>query len=227
MPAPRDNAIPGEWVVATDVGELASRNPAPSHRRPGAPGESHPCEWQSSQHRGARLMSGAGWQPPPPGFREVRYGPDGSLRGSLDEVEAARAARQKERAKARENEEAQADSLIEGRPGSEAPVDIIDGIVLSFRAEPHRLHSADSHGTLAMDSPEAKRARQRARLDSHQEAASEAIKKAVERKKDEMAEDDDYNPPWLNRTEEENDELIDSQEDAVENGIHFVGQNRP
>jgi hypothetical protein len=36
MPADRDRPIPGEWVVATEIGELASRNPAASHRRPGA-----------------------------------------------------------------------------------------------------------------------------------------------------------------------------------------------
>jgi len=36
MPADRDSSVPGQWVVATDIGELNSRNPAPSHRRPGA-----------------------------------------------------------------------------------------------------------------------------------------------------------------------------------------------
>jgi hypothetical protein len=43
MPANRDSSIPGEWVVATDIGELASRNPAPSHRRPGAQRKAAPA----------------------------------------------------------------------------------------------------------------------------------------------------------------------------------------
>jgi hypothetical protein len=129
-------------------------------------------------------MSGAGWQPAPEGFRPVQHNPDGTQRGSLDRAEAARAARQKERAKARKQVETQTSSLIEGRPGSEAPADIIDGILLALRAEPHHLHSADSHGTLTMDTPGAKRARERARLDAQQEAAAVAIKQAVEKKKD-------------------------------------------
>jgi len=41
-------------------------------------------------------MAGVGWGPAPEGFREVKYGPDGVQRGSLDKVEEALAARQKE-----------------------------------------------------------------------------------------------------------------------------------
>jgi hypothetical protein len=46
QPADRDSSVPGEWVVATDIGELASRNPAPSHRRPGAQEKATPANGQ-------------------------------------------------------------------------------------------------------------------------------------------------------------------------------------
>jgi hypothetical protein len=35
-PTPRDAEVPGQYIVATDIGELHSRNPSPSHRRPAA-----------------------------------------------------------------------------------------------------------------------------------------------------------------------------------------------
>ena len=161
-------------------------------------------------------MSGVGWQPAPEGFRPVQYNRDGTQRGSLDRAEEARAAKQKALSETRKREATETDSLTAGRPGSEAPVDVLDAALLALRAEPHHLHSADSHGTLTMDTPEAKRARDRARLDAAQAQAAAAIERAAEKEKAEKAEaEDEYKSlPWLNRTAEEDDALIEQDEET-------------
>ena len=45
-PEYRDSEIRGTWNVATEIGELDSRNPAPSHRRPGAQNKATPANGQ-------------------------------------------------------------------------------------------------------------------------------------------------------------------------------------
>jgi hypothetical protein len=67
-----------------------------------------------------------------------------------------------------------------------------------------------------MDTPEAKRARDRARLDAAQAQAAAAIERAAEKEKAEKAEaEDEYKSlPWLNRTAEEDDALIEQDEET-------------
>jgi hypothetical protein len=69
-----------------------------------------------------------------------------------------------------------------------------------------------------MDTPGAKRVRERALLDAEQAQAAAAVERAADKKKAEKDEaEDEYeykSLPWLNRTAEEDEALIEQDEDS-------------
>jgi hypothetical protein len=62
----------------------------------------------------------------------------------------------------------------------DAPRDVIDALVLQLKAEPWRVKS----DALTLDTPQAKRQRERSRLDAEQEKARKTLEKVVAERQD-------------------------------------------
>jgi hypothetical protein len=117
--------------------------------------------------------------PPPKGFR-VASDEHGNALDPFSGAErskmrkAAEEAKQAEIEARQEAKESGADTFtptpLHGEPG-----DILDAAVLAVAAEPWRMHSSAPGGELNMDTPEARRQRERERLDEQQAKARETI----------------------------------------------------
>lgn len=151
-------------------------------------------------------MAGVGFGPAPDGFREVRYGPDGMQRGSLDKREEARAARQKDLAASRKREDAVADPMTQGQPGSETSVDAFDLAIAAIVAgESYRVRGLD----ISLDTPE-KRAARNQEWREEQRAKTKAVLDKVDQKlKDE--EEDPYSFEGV--SDEEAESIIERDDD--------------
>jgi hypothetical protein len=139
---------------------------------------------------------------PPKGFR-VASDVHGNALDPFSGVERSRMRKAAEEAKQaeieirREAKESGADTFtptpLHGEPG-----DILDAAVLAVAAEPWRMHSDAPGGELIMDTPEAKRQRERQRLDEQQAKARETIAR-VSGEPDEDAQVEAEYQKWVRR----------------------------
>jgi hypothetical protein len=164
--------------------------------------------------------------PPPKGFR-VASDEHGN---SIDPFSGAeRAARRKEAEDARlaENEarrqaKESGEDTFTPTPLHGDPNDILDAAVLAVAAEPWRMHGSGPEGGLVMDTPAAKRQRERQRLDSERAKVEKTIARASGDVVDDEDEDSAYQQ-WvreglrLDKTAaQEEDERYKAEEEALE-----------
>jgi hypothetical protein len=158
-------------------------------------------------------------QPPPDGYRVAsdEHGNSidpfsGAERAAMRK--AAEEAKQGEIEARREAKESGAETFtpmpLHGEPG-----DILDAAVLAVAAEPWRMHSAAPGGELNMDTPEAKRQRERQRLDEQRAKVEQTIAR-VSGEPDEDAEVEAEYQKWVRKglSPDPTDEDLEDEEYA-------------
>ena len=168
-------------------------------------------------------MSGAGWQPAPDGFREVRFEANtgvaidqrspAEIKAAQEKVEARRKAdmeRYAARSKAHQEELVKRAAGIrdEPEPEPEKPFDELDLVLQQFQVEPHLLHGRGPLGdqlNMSGGGVEARKLRARAELDARQVEAAATLTNWLSPTQDET-DDDVYD--YRGVSDEKADELL-------------------